>query len=190
MSPQERIEHFRRLAEQQEEQSMKLALRVDERQWKVIKPKLKKVRDCRAEAFAGMALPFQSNFVTSNGSGQAGGGFTGGFVGGFHFEAGGSGGGGMVPDSASGWADYDDPPAASGESAAAGQTGEGQRICRELQLVLQNPNAPPEQINQKLDELRKVRDNGAKQWAIAQKELREVLNLHQQATLVMMGLLN
>ncbi|HUV67080.1 MAG TPA: hypothetical protein VMW24_24545 [Sedimentisphaerales bacterium] len=177
MSPQERIDHFRRLAEQQEEQAMKLALRVDERQWKVIEPKLKKVRACRAEAFAGIPLPFQSSFVSSTGPGQTGGGFAGGFSGSFQFEAGGSTGGGMAPGS-SGWADYDDQPS------------EGERICRELQLLLQNPDATPEQIAQKVGELRKARDNGAKQWAGAQQELREVLNLHQQATLVMMGLLN
>ena len=189
MSPREQFDHFRRLAEQQEEQAMKLALRVDEKQWKVIGPKLKKVRACRAEAFAGIALPFQSSFVTGTGPGQTGGAAGGGFAGGFHFEAGGNAGGGMAPGSTD-WPDYDDKPAPSGSSAAAGQTSDGQTICQELQRLLQTPDATPEQINQKLDELRKARDNGAKQWAGAQQKLREVLNLHQQATLVMMGLLN
>lgn len=189
MSPREQFDHFRRLAEQQEEQAMKLALRVDDTQWKVIGPKLKKVRACRAEAFAGIPLPFQSSFVSDTGPGQTGSAVSGGFAGGFHFEAGGNAGGGTPPGSTD-WPDYDDKPAPSGSSAAAGQPGEGQTICRELQLLLQNPDATPEQINQKLNELRKARDHGAKQWAGAQQELREVLNLHQQATLVIMGLLN
>ncbi len=202
MSPREQFDHFRWLAEQQEEQAMKLALRLDDQQWKVLEPKLKKVRACRAEAFAGIPLPFQTSFVTGAGPGQAGAGFAGGFGGGFHFETGGGAGGGMAPGPAD-WPDYDDKPAPSGQpprrasadagagsGAAAGRPGDGQTICWELQLLLQNPDATPEQINQKLDELRKARDQGARQWAIAQQELREVLNLHQQATLVVMGLLN
>jgi hypothetical protein len=189
MSPQERFDHFRRTAEQQEEQAMKRALRVDEKQWRVIEPKLKKVRACRAEAFAGIPLPFQSTFVTGTGPGQTGSAVSGGFAGGFHFEVGGNAGGGIAPGSAD-WPDYDDQPTPSGRSVGTGQPSDGQTICRELQLLLQNPDATPEQINPKLDELRKARDNGAKQWAGAQQELREVLNLHQQATLVMMGLLN
>ena len=177
MSHEERIRNFRRRARQQETQAMKQALGADEQQWKVIEPKLKKVRACRDQAFVGIALPFQSSFTSSVGSapGQGGGqGFGGGFAGGFQFQS--SGTGGVVSSSSS--LDSLDRPATEGEI-----------ICDELQRMLQDPQVAPEQIRQRLDALRKAREKAAKQWSLAQQELRKVLNLNQEAKLVMMGLL-
>jgi hypothetical protein len=82
-----------REAKQREAEAMKQALGADEQQWKVVEPKLEKVRTYRDEAFGGIGLPFSSGgFTTQFGSpsGQASGGGFGGFAGGgFHFQGGG-----------------------------------------------------------------------------------------------------
>jgi len=146
----------------------------------VIEPKLKKVRACRDQAFVGIGLPFQSSFTTSSiapAPGQTGGqSFGGGFAGGFQFQGG--GGQGMVVSSSSPWGDFDRQPT------------EGERICEELQLLLQVPDARPDDIRQKLDALRKAREKARKQLVKAQQELRKVLTFRQEATLVLMGWLD
>ena len=176
MSHEERMWDFRRRAREQETQAMKQALGADEQQWQVIEPKLRKVRACRDQAFVGIALPFQSSFTSSVGSapGQAGGqSSSGGFAGGFQFQSGGTG----TVTSSSAWDDPDRPAT------------EGQIICDELQRMLQDPQVAPEQIRQRLDALRQAREKGRRQWGLAQQDLRKVLNLNQEAKLVMMGLL-
>ena len=186
MGPEEKVRYFRRMAEEQrrmaeeqEAEAMKQALEVDERQWKVIEPKLKKVRACRDQAFVGIGLPFQSSFTSSvvpSPGGAGGQSFGGGFSGGFQFQAG--GGGGTVVHSSSPWQDFGRQPT------------EGERICEELQLLLQVPGAGPDEIRQKLDALRKAREKAGKQLVKAQQELRKVLTFRQQARLVLMGLLD
>ncbi len=179
MDPQERFERFMREAKQREAEAMKQALQVDERQWRMIEPKLEKVRACRDEAFGGIGMPFSSGgFTTQFGSpqGQAGGGAFGGFAGGFHFEGGG-GPEGTPGQSSSTWRPIGREPT------------QVDKICSELQMLLQGSDATPEAIRQKLDVLRHARAQARKRWAQAQQELREVLNLYQQATLMMMGLL-
>jgi hypothetical protein len=175
MNPEEKFRYLRKRAEEQEAQAMKQALGVDEQQWKVIKPKLKKVQDCRDQAFVGIGLPFQSSFTSSAAPapGQAGGQGFGSFSGGFQFQS-----GGAVVHSSSPWERFDRPPT------------EGEKICEELQLLLQDPEARPEEIMLKMDALRKARERARKQWAQAQQELRKVLSLRQEAALLMMGLFN
>lgn len=178
MNPQERLERFMREAKQREAEAMKQALGVDERQWKAIEPRLEKVRACRDEAFGGIGTPFSSGgFTTQFGSpqGQAGGGAFGGFAGGFHFEGGGPEG--ATAQNFSTWKPLGREPT------------QVERICGELQMLLQGSDATPEAIRQKLDVLRHARAQARKRWAQAQQDLREVLNLYQQATLMMMGLL-
>jgi hypothetical protein len=195
MSPQERamyfrrkteeqyrkIEEFRKMAEQQEAQAIKQSLGADEQQWKIIEPKLKKVRTYRDQAAVSIGLPFQSSGFTSSfssPSGQGGGGGQafGGFGGGFQFQTG--GGQGMTTHSSSPWENLDRPMT------------DGERICEELQRLLQNPGAGPDQISLKLEALRKAREKAKKQLVKAQQELRKVLNFRQQARLVLMGLLD
>jgi len=183
MSPEEKTKYFqelleeqRRVAEEQEALAMQQALGVDEKQWKVIEPKLKKVKSYREQAFIGTKPPFQSNFSTfSTGPGGAQG--FGGFSGGFQFQAGGSAGG-MTTGSFSPIGDPDRP------------LTDGERLIEELQWLLQDPDPEPAELRQKLDALRKAREKATQQWVRAQQELRKVLNLRQEATLVMMGLLN
>ena len=85
MSPEEKMKYMQELAEEQrkamEEQealAMQQTLGVDDKQWKIIAPKLKRVKQCREQAFIGTKPPFQSSF-SSFGTGPGG---TGGFGGG------------------------------------------------------------------------------------------------------------
>ncbi len=186
MSPEEKtkymqkfLEDQRKAMEEQEALAMKRTLGVDERQWKVIEPKLKKVKHYREQAFIGTKPPFQSSFTsfgTGPGGPQGGGAFGGGGAS-FQFQAGGSmsgmGPGGMTP-----MGDPDRP------------LTDGERIIEELQWLLHDLEPDPTDVRQKMNELRKAREKAAQQWVRAQEDLRKVLNLRQEATLMMMGLLN
>jgi hypothetical protein len=59
-----------------------------------------------------------------------------------------------------------------------------------LRTLLENTSATPEQIKQQLTTLRAAKEKAKQQLAVAQKELREVITLRQEAQCVMMGLLD
>jgi len=59
-----------------------------------------------------------------------------------------------------------------------------------LETTLENASASPEEIKAKLTELRTAKEKARQELATAQKELREVLSLRQEAQLVLMGMLN
>ncbi|MBN2183599.1 MAG: hypothetical protein JW715_16945 [Sedimentisphaerales bacterium] len=171
-SLEQRIMEMQRKAREQEEQAMKQALGVNEAQWKTIKPKIEKVKTCRERASVSTGLPLSSTFVSSTSSPQGGGGFGGGF----QFQSGGSSN--LMPVQSS----FQNQPSQ--------RETQGERICRELNELLDNPNSSPEAIRQKMLELQQARANAKRQLAQAQKELREVLTLRQQARLVLIGLLD
>jgi len=66
----------------------------------------------------------------------------------------------------------------------------GQKACDELVALLRAGDATDEQKAEKMNALRRARQQAAKELAAAQQELRKVLSLRQQATLVMTGLLD
>ena len=170
LEPAERIREMQKMAREQEEQAMKQALGVNEKQWKIIEPKIEKVKACRDRASVSIGSPFGSNFVSS--SSPQGGGFSGGF----QYQFGGSG------NISSGGSSF--------QNQFNQQQTQGQEICQELQVLLDNPNSSPEAIKQKMLELQRARANAKKQLAEAQKELRKVLTFRQQARLCLMGLLD
>jgi len=59
-----------------------------------------------------------------------------------------------------------------------------------LQTTLENASAAPNEIKTKLTALRTAKEKTRQDLATAQKELREVLTLRQEAQLVLMGMLN
>jgi hypothetical protein len=187
MSPEEKMQYFQQLAEeqrqameQQESIAMQQALGANDEQWKVIEPRLKKVKHYRDQAFVGTKSPFQSNFSSFNMGPGGTQGFSGGFGGGFQFQAGGGSsmqGGNMVPTT-------------TGRQAFDGSLSDGEVICEELERLLYDPQTTPVQVSQKLDALRKAREKARRQWVASQQQLREVLDFRQQAKLVMMGLLD
>ena len=66
---------------------------------------------------------------------------------------------------------------------------DGERIIEELQWLLHGLQPNPIDVRQKMIELRKARAKAMQQWIRAQEDLRKVLDLRQEATLMMMGLL-
>jgi hypothetical protein len=67
---------------------------------------------------------------------------------------------------------------------------DGEKICEELFGLLQDKNSKPEQIRQKMDDLRKAREEAEKQLIKIREELRRLLTTHQEAMLIMMGILD
>ena len=176
---QQRLEEQRKAMEEQEALAMQQTLGADDKQWKVIEPKLKKVKQYREQAFIGTKPPFQSNFSsfsTGPGGGQGGGAFGGGQAS-FQFQAGGS----MSGTGFNSFAPTGDPDR---------PLTDGERLIEELQWLLQDADPEPNEVRQKLDALRKAREKATQQWVRAQQELRKVLDLRQEATLTIMGLLN
>ena len=171
LKPEQRIREMQRIAREQEERAMKQALGVDERQWKIIEPKIENVKACQERASVSIELPFSSSFVNRTSSPQGIG-----FGSGFQYQFGGSGN--MSSD------------LSSFQNQFNRRQSEGQRICQELQVLLDNMNSSPEAIKQKVLELQRARARAKKQLAQARKELREVLTLRQQARLCLMGLLD
>ncbi|MBN1804448.1 MAG: hypothetical protein JW837_04295 [Sedimentisphaerales bacterium] len=188
MSQQEQMMYFqeiaeqqRRMIEQQEDLAMQQALGAGEQQWRRIEPRLKKVKALREQAFISIGSPFQSSFTSSTFPGQGQG--AGGFSGGFQFQAGGFGQAGGSGQG-TGFKSF-----SSSQNSAVSQT-EGERICEELDMLLQTPAAGQDEINLKLAALRQARARAGMQLAKAQQELCQVLNFHQQVRLVLMGLLD
>ncbi|MBN2592995.1 MAG: hypothetical protein JXA81_05755 [Sedimentisphaerales bacterium] len=177
MSHEEKIKYFQQLAEeqrkameQQEAIAMQQTLGTNDQQWKVIEPILKKVKHYREQAFIGTKPPFQSNFSNFNTGPGGAQGFSGGFSGGFQFQGDFSGPGGTF------------------QSFTGRPASDGEILCEEIQMLLDDPQTTPEQVSQKLDALRLAREKARRQWIAAQQQLREVLDFRQQARLVLMGL--
>ena len=65
-----------------------------------------------------------------------------------------------------------------------------EKTVQELGTVLENEQAKPEEIKRKLTALREAREKAKQELAAAQKELREISSVRQEAQLVLMGLLD
>ena len=163
---QKKFEEQRKWIEEQQTRAMQQNLGVNEDEWKIIEPKLKKVQACREEAFVGTTPPFQSGLTCFSGPD--------GFGGGFQFQFGATQGSSFQSSSSL------DPDH---------EITDGEAILKELQMLVQDPQTTSGEITRGLDALRQAREKGKRKWARAQQELRQVLNLRQQATLTMMGLL-
>ena len=188
-----------------EKELMKQVLRATEKQWKAIKPKLDKVRELRNRSNVSIRLMcygvgvgvgvggMGGSSVVDKGFGRgsmSGSGFGTGFAG-----SGGFGGGEIVQKQGG----------AGGSSSRSTiswvwlrlsrhkgfeNLSEGEKICEELFRLLEDKNSELEQIRQKMEALRKFRQEAKKELAIAQHELRQLVTPHQEAALVMMQLLD
>ena len=67
---------------------------------------------------------------------------------------------------------------------------EVEKIQEQLQTTLENTAATPDTIKQQLTQLRAAREKAKQELAKAQQDLRQVLTLRQEATLVLMGMLD
>ena len=175
VNPEERIMQMQKIAQEQEELAMRQALGVDDRQWKLIKPKIDKIKYYKEQVSVNIGLPFSSTFSSSSTStgGQS---FSGGFQTSFSSGVGGS----PIPNL----------------NPANPKLTKGERICQELQVLLDSTSVPGQtqtsqkSIQDKIKELQQARTEAKKQLEKAQEDLKKGLNLHQQARLILMGLLD
>jgi len=70
------------------------------------------------------------------------------------------------------------------------ETPATEKAQRELETVLENKEATPEEIKAKLTALRDAREKAKDEFARAKENLREVLTQRQEAQLVLFGLLD
>ena len=77
-----------------------------------------------------------------------------------------------------------------GVVASTRELSEVDKALQELRAALENQEAKPEDIKNKLTTLREAREKAKQQLDKAQQELRELLSLRQEAQLVVMGLLD
>ena len=82
------------------------------------------------------------------------------------------------------------PGGRRGGAESARELTEVEKQIQELATVLENEEADPEEIKEKLTALREARENAKQELAKAQDELREVVTLRQEAQLVLMGMLD
>ena len=67
---------------------------------------------------------------------------------------------------------------------------EVEKATEGLQTLLENTSATPDQIKNQLTALRAAREKTKQQLAVAQKELRQIITVRQEAQCVMMGILD
>ena len=114
-----------------------------------------------------------------------GGGFAGGAAGGGGFGA--MGGSGQPGQNWSQFKSWSWPPAAGSTS---GEMTDGQAICAQLQDLMREPGAFPEEVAQKVAALRQIRQAARQRLAQVRKALRETLARPQETPLVAMGYLD
>jgi len=145
------------------EQRMQEALGATDVEWKVLGPRVMKVQELsRQTGGSGRGMMF--------GRGMRGG-------------PGGQGGrGGDRPGG--------DRPGGRGPGGTDRELTEVEKSQQELQTTLENTAAAPDTIKQQLTKLRAAREKAKQELAKAQQDLRQVLTLRQEATLVLMGMLD
>jgi hypothetical protein len=184
----------RQVTDETKEKSVKGAVGANDEQWKVIKPKLEKVKKLRRQACmvistagGGSGGSRQSNIPQRAGAtGQRP---QGGSAGGGAFIKGESIGGGSNRTTKNGvslfmqwkWArNWDEKD----------EQRKDQKICYELFHLLHNKNASLQEIRQKMDMLRIARQETKRELAEARQQLCQFLTLDQQARLVALGWLD
>ena len=184
---QRRAAEMQRRAEENRNNAIRQALGATDAQWRQIKPKLDLIEKLKAEADVsvdpgafGAAPGFQGNAFS----------FGGGFVGG----AGGGGGFGTMGGSGQpgqNWSQFQSwswPPAATDKTP--GEITDGEALCAQIQDLMRDPTASPEQITQKVAALRQIRKNARQRLARVRQALQQALTPQQQTLLIAMGYLD
>lgn len=138
---------------------MKEMLGADDQAWKVLEPRLMKVMELNRQANAG-------------GRGMMFG----------MFGRGGPGGRGPGGDQGGPQADR------RGRGPQGEQTAL-EKAMAQLRTTLENQSATPEEIKTQLTAVRSAREKARQELAVAQQDLKKILTVRQEATLVEMGML-
>ena len=141
---------------------LKEQLDVGDDEWKIIEPRLTKVATLQREVAGGG----RGGFGGFSGFGRGG-------------EAGRRGGGGRGG-----------PGGQRGGGESAREMNATQAASQALREVLEKDDASPDEIRAKLTALRAAKESARQKLAAAQKDLRDVLTLKQEAQLVLFGQLN
>jgi hypothetical protein len=146
------------------DESMRQALQATEQQWKVIKPRLDKVKYLSKQARVSIT---PQSYKRSRGSGGS-------------------------PDNRQSVAKIEEgwKWTKAWEKKAPAELTEGERICEELLELLEDKGSKQKDVEHKIEALCEVRKNATKQLVKAQQELRDVLTFRQEVTLVLMRLLD
>lgn len=149
--------------QQMMEQRMRENLGASEQEWKVLGPRVMKVQQL-------------SRQVSTGGRGMFG-------FGGFGGRRGMQGPGGMGNRQGG---DRPNRP----DNAPERELSAVEKASEALMTTLENEAAKPEEIKSKLTALRAAREKAKQELATAQKELREIVTVRQEAQLVIMGMLD
>lgn len=178
---QNRGQRKRELKKRQEE-AIKQALGASAEQWNVIKPRLEKVQNLTRQSVLSISLLISGS---SSGSGessvtnQRG---TGAYAGG--------GSARNKPSSPNNKETYSSQYTwkwyKPWGSKARGNLTKGERICEEILKLIEDKNSRSEEIEQKMETLREIRQENKEQLSKARQELSKVLTYRQEATLIMM----
>jgi len=148
---------------QQMQDRMREAMGATPDEWALLQPKIEKIQQLQRAASAGrggMALLYGNRNNTADPNAAAGG-------------RGGRGNRGQGANGTTG----NDPPSPVATKA------------QELQTTLQNKDTPPDELKQKLSELRQARTKAKADLGKAQEELREIVTVRQESVLVTIGIL-
>ncbi len=179
-----------------EKELMKQILRATEEQWKAIKPRLDKVRELRSLANVSIELMCYGgaggSMRMSGSSVAVNNGFGRGSMSGTGYGSSSRGMAMPLKDTNSdassiryGWrwfrpSQHKDPE----------NLNEGEKICEGLFGLLEDNSSELEEITQKMEALRKFRQEAKKELSVVQQELRQLVTPRQEAAFVMMGLLD
>ncbi len=148
-------------ARQRMAERMKEMLGADDQAWKVMEPRLMKVMELNRQASAGGRGMMLGMFGRGRG-GRGGPGGPGGDQG---------------------------PQADRRGRGPQGEQTALEKAMAQLRTTLENQSASPEDIKTQLTAVRQAREKAKQELAVAQQDLKKILTLRQEATLVEMAML-
>jgi hypothetical protein len=170
-----------------QEQAMKEALKATDEQWKLIKPRLERVKELAHFSSVSVGMFAGGAGGASGGSSYSSSTGTGGYAGG---TSGGRSPGEVTSESknegASGSAKFVSGWSRPYERKSPSEMNEGERACEELLELLEDKRSRPEEIKEKMENLRNIRRKAKRELIKARQELCDVLTYRQEAALIMM----
>ena len=163
---------MQRQAEETRNNAIRQTLHATDEQWPRIKTKLDLIERLKAEAAVSADLGSGGTNSFQSGTSSGGGSMTGWM-------------GGTMMDSSGQTRTWGS--SGSGDSA---QRTDGQVLCEQLLRDLQNSDAPPAEIAQRVAALREIRSRAQEQLIQARKDLRSLIAPAQEPALVAMGYLD
>jgi len=172
-----------RESKKRQEEAIRQALGATPEQWKIIKPRLEKVKNLTDYSisiitFGGSSGSGEQRTSIQRGTGE----YAGRGIGGTNTS--------RVPPGPNNKEEFSSNYGwkllKPSDRKAAGRLTKGERLSEEILKLIEDKNSSNEEIERKMETLREIRQENKKQLSKAQQELREVLTYRQEATLIMM----